>query len=128
MDLKELKRRNLLRLLEEKDLKQKDLAQRLGKRPSTISDIVNGKKGFGRKFEEELVREFRIPYNYLTTPLPGENKLGRVSEPMIQYETKADQVLKKVIKIMKSKNKLAIILLEGQIDLIFRNIKNKRID
>jgi transcriptional regulator with XRE-family HTH domain len=103
INLDELSRKNLLRILRERGLKQVELAAKIGTTPQHVNSILRGERGIGPDIMARICRELKIePWEFFIddkTPIVRndkekerlflyreEERLG-VAEEVIRYET-----------------------------------------
>lgn len=90
MRISDIRRQNLIRLIEERfDNNQTVFAGKTGKRQSQISDMVRGTKSFGEKVARDLEHRLDLPPFWLDSMERSESAYK--SEPEVQHHSQLDQ-------------------------------------
>ena len=95
--------------LEEKNMKQEELAIRTGFSPKHVSEVVNGKKGISPAFAKSLEYVFGAPMTFWI------NLQGIYDKEILEYEEQQNidknevEIVKSIKSVMKYAEELQII-------------------
>ncbi len=105
---------NISELLQQKHITQKQLAQKVKMKPSSVSRVLSGKYNLKLDTIKKIAKALNVSYEYLTdnknfSEKENENSDSETSENLkkkLLYKTEENEMLKHQIEILKDTVKL----------------------